>query len=261
MQTKQTFIKRNGLIQIKELSKFYSNGQIRAVDDLSLTINQGETFGLLGPNGAGKTTTIRLLNGLIKPTHGSANINGYDILKDTQQVKRISGLLGESPGVHAKLSAYEFLEFMGALYGLKNLKTRINELLNFFDLSERKNDLIEGFSTGMRQKVLLAAAIIHDPEVIFLDEPTAGLDPRAARTVKELVKDLSKRGKTILISSHRLPVVEELCDRIGIIHQGQLIAIGTVTEILAQSQTQTLEEAFITITGGSPSSNLSPWRN
>ncbi|MHA1976636.1 MAG: ABC transporter ATP-binding protein [Candidatus Hodarchaeales archaeon] len=262
MVTQQKTTESNGQIQIRNLSKFYSNGKIRAVDDLSLTIKQGETFGLLGPNGAGKTSTLRLLNGLIKPTTGSANINGYDILKDTQQVKSISGLLAESPGVYAKLSAYEFLEFMGALYKIpkSKLKQRINELLAFFDLLKRKNDLIEGFSTGMRQKVLLASAIIHDPEVIFLDEPTAGLDPRAARTVKQLVKNMSKRGKTILICSHRLPVVEELCDRIGIIHNGQLIAIGTVSEIKDQSQTPTLEEAFIAITGGVPSSSSSSWR-
>ncbi|MHA1994008.1 MAG: ABC transporter ATP-binding protein [Candidatus Hodarchaeales archaeon] len=262
MKTTQIQNKSNGLIQIKNLSKLYSKGKIRAVDDLELTINQGETFGLLGPNGAGKTTTIRLLNGLIKPTSGTASINGFDILEDTQEVKTISGLLAESPGVYAKLSAYEFLEFMGALYNIpkSNLKTRINELLTFFDLLDRKNDLIEGFSTGMRQKVLLASAIIHDPEVIFLDEPTAGLDPRAARMVKQLVKDFSNRGKTILISSHRLPVVEELCDRIGIIHNGQLIAIGTISDIIDQTQTQTLEEAFITITGGNPSSSISPWR-
>jgi ABC-2 type transport system ATP-binding protein len=262
MKTTQIQNKSNGLIQIKNLSKFYSKGRIKAVDDLCLTINQGETFGLLGPNGAGKTTTLRLLNGLIKPTMGSANVNGYDILDDTQQVKSISGLLAESPGVYAKLSAYEFLEFMGALYGLhgSGLKSRINELLGFFDLLDRKNDLIEGFSTGMRQKVLLASTIIHDPDVIFLDEPTAGLDPRVARIVKQLVKDMSDRGKTILISSHRLPVVEELCDRIGIIHNGQLIALGTISDIKDQTQKQTLEEAFIAITGGSPSSTISPWR-
>ncbi len=262
MQTNKSLNISNGLIQIKDLSKYYSNGRIRAVDELRLTIHQGETFGLLGPNGAGKTTTLRLLNGLIKPTNGTASINGFDILKDAQQVKSICGLLAESPGVHAKLSAFEFLELMGALYGLRKneLKTRINELLTFFDLSDRKNDLIEGFSTGMRQKVLLASAIIHNPEVIFLDEPTAGLDPRAARTVKELVKSMSERGKTILISSHRLPVVEELCDRIGIIHKGQLIAVGTITDIKEQTQTKTLEEAFIAITGGNPSSSSLPWR-
>ena len=252
---------REKLIQINNLSKFYSKGSIKAVDDLTLSIKKGETFGLLGPNGAGKTTTIRLLNGLIKPTSGSANINGFDILTDTQKAKAISGLLAESPGVYEKLSAFEFLEFMGALYGLngKTLKTRINDLLNFFDIFDRKNDLLEGYSTGMKQKVLLAAAIIHDPEVIFFDEPTSGLDPRAALSVKQLIKDLSSKGKTLLISSHRLPVVEELCDRIGIINNGQLIAIGTIDEIISQTGRATLEEAFIAITGGNIDS-ISPWR-
>jgi len=248
-------------IQIFNLSKYYSQGSIKAVDDLSLKIGKGETFGLLGPNGAGKTTTIRLLNGLIKPTSGSAEINGFNILTDTQKVKAISGLLAESPGVYEKLSAYEFLEFMGALYGLKgdDLKNRINDLLSFFDIIDRKNDLLEGYSTGMKQKILLAAAIIHDPEVIFFDEPTAGLDPRAALVVKQLIKDLSSQGKTMLISSHRLPIVEELCDRIGIINNGQLIAIGTVDEIISQTETNSLEEAFIAITGGEINS-VSPWR-
>ncbi|MHA1236973.1 MAG: ABC transporter ATP-binding protein [Candidatus Hodarchaeales archaeon] len=261
MQDIQTIQKREKLIQIKNLSKFYAKGSIKAVDDLSLNIRKGETFGLLGPNGAGKTTTIRLLNGLIKPTSGTAFINGFNILTEPLKVKAICGLLAESPGIYEKLSAYEFLEFMGALYGLKgnDLKTRINDLLSFFDIIDRKNDLLEGFSTGMKQKVLLAVAIIHDPEVIFLDEPTAGLDPRAALAVKQLVKDLSSQGKTLLISSHRLPVVEELCDRIGIIHNGQLIAIGTVDEIISQTETTSLEEAFIAITGGTVDS-ISPWR-
>ena len=261
MQDIQTIQKREKLIQIKNLSKFYAKGSIKAVDDLSLNIRKGETFGLLGPNGAGKTTTIRLLNGLIKPTSGTAFVSGFNILTESQKIKAICGLLAESPGIYEKLSAYEFLEFMGALYGLKgnDLKARINDLLSFFDIIDRKNDLLEGFSTGMKQKILLAVAIIHDPEVIFLDEPTAGLDPRAALAVKQLVKDLSSQGKTLLISSHRLPVVEELCDRIGIIHNGQLIAIGTVDDIIAQTETTSLEEAFIAITGGTIDS-ISPWR-
>lgn len=252
---------RNKLIQIRNLSKFYSKGSIKAVDDLTLNIKKGETFGLLGPNGAGKTTTIRLLNGLIKPTSGSAEISGFSILSDPQRVKEISGLLAESPGIYEKLSAYEFLEFIGALYKLNgaDLKTRIKDLLFFFDISDRENDLLEGYSTGMKQKILLAAAIIHDPEVIYFDEPTSGLDPRAALIVKQLIKDLSSQGKTMVISSHRLPVVQELCDRIGIINNGQLIAIGTIDEIISQTDTNSLEEAFIAITGGKINS-VSPWR-
>jgi ABC-2 type transport system ATP-binding protein len=221
------------------------------VDDLSLSIKKGETFGLLGPNGAGKTTTIRLLNGLIKPTSGTASINGFDIIKKTKQVKAITGLLSESAGVYAKLSAFEFLEMMGAMYKLNgtDLHNRINELLNLFEIYDRRNDLLEGFSTGMRQKVLLASAIIHDPEVIFLDEPTAGLDPNAARIVKKLINSLAdQQGKTILICSHILPTVEELCDRIGIINRGQLLAVGTIDEIKEQTETSTLEEAYLAIT-------------
>ena len=251
MDIRRELESKNGLIHIQNLSKYYSKGSIKAVDGLSLTIKKGETFGLLGPNGAGKTTTIRLLNGLIKPTSGTATINGFDITKNSKQVKSITGLLAESAGVYSKLSAFEFLEMMGAMYKLtgSDLKDRIEELLNLFEIFQRKNDLLEGFSTGMRQKVLLASAIIHDPEVIFLDEPTAGLDPNAARIVKMLINDLAdNKGKTILICSHILPTVEELCDRIGIINRGQLLAVGTVEEIKQQTHATTLEEAYITIT-------------
>ncbi|MHA2236976.1 MAG: ABC transporter ATP-binding protein [Candidatus Hodarchaeales archaeon] len=251
MKEQTKFNTQNGFINIQNLSKYYSKGSIRAVDGLSLSITKGETFGLLGPNGAGKTTTIRLLNGLIRPTNGTATINGFDIIKNTKKVKAITGLLAESAGVYAKLSAFEFLEMMGAMYKLtgQTLKTRINDLLKLFEIFNRRNDLLEGFSTGMRQKVLLASALIHDPEVIFLDEPTAGLDPNAARTVKKLIASLAdQQGKTILISSHILPIVEELCDRIGIINNGQLLTVGTIDDIKKQTQTSTLEEAFISIT-------------
>jgi ABC-2 type transport system ATP-binding protein len=253
------------LIKTNNLSKFYGkNGEIKAVDSLNLEVYEGETFGLLGPNGAGKTTTVRLLNCILKPTSGTANVNGFDILNDSKNVKSITGLLAESPGLYEKLSAYEFLEFMGALYNIRGniLKERINELLKLFGLTDRKNHLLEGFSTGMRQKVLIAAALIHDPSVLFFDEPTASLDPRAAHMVKDLIKELSNQvGKTIIVCSHLLPIVEEIADRIGIIQHGRLIAVGTVEEIIAQAGTKTLEEAFIELTGGIDKQELMAWRN
>ncbi|MFW9993850.1 MAG: ABC transporter ATP-binding protein [Candidatus Odinarchaeota archaeon] len=256
---------KKSLIRADKLSKYYGKGGgIKAVDELDLEIYEGETFGLLGPNGAGKTTTVRLLNCILKPTGGTAQVNGYDILEDSTKVKAITGLLAESPGLYEKLSAYEFLEFMGSLYKIKGmvLKERINELLELFSLTERKNDLLEGFSTGMKQKVLIAAALIHDPPVLFFDEPTSGLDPRAAHMVKDLINQLADQvGKTIVVCSHILPLVEELCDRIGIIHNGQLVAIGTVGEILAQTGTKTLEEAFISLTGGIDEKELLAWRD
>ncbi|MFW9856956.1 MAG: ABC transporter ATP-binding protein [Candidatus Thorarchaeota archaeon] len=252
------------LIKAEALSKHYGKGKVKAVDELTLEIYEGETFGLLGPNGAGKTTTVRLLNCILKPTKGTAHVNGFDITADADEVRSITGLLAESPGLYEKLSAYEFLEFMGALYKLKNpvLKDRIEELLQLFNLWDRKDYLLEGFSTGMRQKVLLAATLIHDPKILFFDEPTAGLDPRASHMVKDLIKELAEDAqKTVVICSHILPVVQELCDRIGIIHQGRLIAVGTIEEIITQTRANSLEEAFIAVTGGVDEKELLAWRN
>lgn len=233
------------------------------MDELDLEIYEGETFGLLGPNGAGKTTTVRLLNGIIKPTGGTATVSNYDILKEEAEVKRVTGLLAESPSLYEKLSAHEFLEFMGALYDVPGdvLLERIDDLFKLFGLHERRDHLLEGYSRGMKQKVLIAAALIHDPPILFLDEPTSMLDPRATLMVKDLIKKLAdSAGKTIFICSHILPIVEELCDRIGIINQGRLIAVGTVDEIMAQTEAKTLEEAFIAITGGVEEKELLAWR-
>jgi ABC-2 type transport system ATP-binding protein len=252
------------VISTKRLSKHYGKGgEIKAVDELDLEVFEGETFGLLGPNGAGKTTTVRLLNCIIKPTSGTATINGYDILNQENEVKRVTGLLAESPGLYEKLSAHEFLEFMGALYDVpvNILPERINDLLRLFSLYDRRNYLLEGYSRGMKQKVLIAASMIHDPPILFFDEPTSMLDPRAALMVKDLIKKLAdEAGKTIFICSHILPIVEELCDRIGIINQGQLISVGTIEEIIAKTETKTLEEAFITITGGLEEKEYLAWR-
>ncbi|MBU7015369.1 MAG: ABC transporter ATP-binding protein [Theionarchaea archaeon] len=251
------------VIHTINLSKHYNKGEIRAVDDLTLEVKEGETFGLLGPNGAGKTTTVNLLNCIIKPTSGTASVMGYDIIRESMNVKRVTGLLAESPGLFEKLSAYEFLEFMGALYDVDEgiLPDRIKELLNLFELYERRDQLLEGYSRGMKQKILIAAAIIHDPPILFLDEPTSTLDPRAALMVKDLIKGLAeKAGRTVFICSHILPIVEELCDRIGIINQGSMIAEGTVEEIISRAETKTLEEAFMTLTGGVEEKELLAWR-
>jgi ABC-2 type transport system ATP-binding protein len=251
----------NVLIETKNLSKYYDG--INAVDNLTLDVYEGETFGLLGPNGAGKTTTVNLLNCIIKPTSGTAAVNGHNILTEEMEVKRDTGLLAESPGLYEKLSAYEFLEFMGALYDVSNdvLPRRVEELLRLFGLHERRDYLLEGYSRGMKQKILVAAAMIHDPPILFFDEPTSTLDPRAALMVKDLIKGLAaEAGKTIFICSHILPVVEELCDRIGIINQGSLVALGTVGEIMTQTETTTLEDAFIALTGGVEERELLAWR-
>ncbi len=252
------------VIHTDKLSKHYGKGgEVKAADELDLEVYEGETFGLLGPNGAGKTTTVRLLNCIIKPTSGRAWVNGHDILRDEIAVKRVTGLLAESPGLYEKLSAYEFLQFIGALYDVPKdvLEKRISDLLKLFGLDDRRDYLLEGYSRGMKQKVLIAAALIHDPPILFLDEPTSMLDPRAALMVKDLIKRLADTaGKTIFICSHILPVVEELCDRIGIINSGRLVALGTVKEIIAQTNAKTLEEAFISITGGVEEKELLAWR-
>jgi ABC-2 type transport system ATP-binding protein len=252
------------VIETENLSKYYGKGkEIKALDELNIEVFEGETFGLLGPNGAGKTTAVRLLNGIIKPSGGTARVNCFDIVQQEDDVKRVTGMLAESPGLYEKLSAREFQEFMGALYDVPGdvLEGRIDELLKLFGLHERRNHLIEGYSSGMKQKLLIAAALIHDSPILFFDEPTSTLDPRAAHMVKELIQELADTaGKTIFMCSHLLPVVEELCDRIGIINNGRLIAIGTVEEIIAQSGKATLEEAFIALTGGLVNGELLAWR-
>lgn len=252
-------------VKTRDLSKHYGTkkGLIKAVDRLNLTVNEGETFGLLGPNGAGKTTTVRLLNCIIRPSGGAASVNGYDIIKEQQEVKRTTGLLAETPGLYEKLSAEEFLEFVGSLYDVPKdvLPARIENLLKLFGLFKRRNNLLEGYSRGMKQKVLIAAAVIHDPPLLFFDEPTSTLDPRAALMVKDLMKDLADNaGKTIIICSHILPIVEELCDRIGIINNGRMVAIGTMDELLSKTGQDTLEKAYIELTGGVETQELLSWR-
>jgi len=249
---------------VRSLSKHYGRrNEVRAVDRLSLEVYPGETFGLLGPNGSGKTTTIRMLNGIVRPTSGRAVVNGYDISTQMDDVKRSTGLLAESPGLYEKLSPREYLEFVGSLYDvdMKLLKDRAERLLELFGLEQRGDDLLEGFSRGMKQKVLIAAALIHDPPIVFLDEPTSALDPLASLVVRDLIKDLAeKAGKTVFVSSHILSLMEEVCDRIAIIDRGKAVAVGTVTEIVELSGTSTLEDAFIKLTGGTGHPDALSWR-
>ena len=211
----------------------------------------GATYGLLGPNGAGKTTTVRMLNAIISPTNGAALVGGYDILSQAKDVKMICGFLPESPGLYAKLTAKEFLEFIGELYYLPKatISNRIDELLDIFDLEGRENDLLEGYSRGMKQKICLCAALIQDPKIIFLDEPTSNLDPAVARMVKDLISDLAKKAdKTIFICTHLLDAAEELCDVIGIIDKGTLKLQGRPKEIIASQGAKDLEDAYLKIT-------------
>lgn len=237
--------------------------KVRAVNKLNLKIPYGKTYGLLGPNGAGKTTTVRMFNAIISNTSGNATVGGYDLLTQNEDIRRICGFLPESPGLYSKLTAKEFLEFIGELYYLPKdiISDRINELLELFDLEGRENDLLEGYSRGMKQKVCLCAALIQDPEIIFLDEPTSNLDPATARMVKNLISQLAKKAdKTVFICTHLLDSAEELCDIIGIIVNGELKMEGTPKEIIESVGAKDLEEAYLKITGASHIDDLLAWR-
>ena len=237
-------------IETTDLSKRF--GDIVAVNKINLEVENGETYGILGPNGAGKTTTVRVLNCILRPTEGTAKVGGFDILNEPNKVKRITGLLPESPGLYEKLTAREFLEFMGDLYDVPHsgLYNSIDEILELFELKDRENDLLEGFSRGMKQKVLLASTLITDPEIIFLDEPVSGLDPAAARMVKDMIKLLvSEEKKTFFICTHMLSFAEEMCERIAIIDRGSIKTVGRLEEILKENKTKSLEKAYLKIVG------------
>jgi len=205
-----------------------------AVEDLNLKVEQGEVFGLLGPNGAGKTTTIRMLACLIKQTSGTAFVNGFEINKEaeSQKIRGIVGVLPESPGLYESLSANRNLDFFAQLYGVPKgrREKRIEELLKMLDLWDRREEPIATYSKGMKQKIAIARAFVHDPQVVFLDEPTAGLDPQASLTVREFLVALKKEGRTIFINSHHLDEVERLCDRIAVMNRTAL-AIGSPKEL------------------------------
>ncbi|MBA7485407.1 Ribosome-associated ATPase [subsurface metagenome] len=252
----------NYAILTDDLTKSFGN--ILAVNKLNLKIPYGKTYGLLGPNGAGKTTTVRILNAIISKTSGNASVGGYNLTTQNEDVRRICGFLPESPGLYSKLTAKEFLEFIGELYYLPKdvISARIDELLELFDLKGRENDLLEGYSRGMKQKICLCAALIQDPKIIFLDEPTSNLDPAAARMVKNLISELAKKAdKTIFICTHLLDSAEELCDIIGIIANGKLEIEGTPKEIIESVGAKDLEEAYLKITGASHIDDLLAWRD
>jgi len=220
-------------IETKELTKKF--GSLTAVDGLSFAVEEGEVFGLLGPNGAGKTTTVRMLACLISPSHGYAQVHGYDISRNPPKVRQIVGILTENPSLYERLTAYENMDFFAEAYGLSNLQkkqNRITELLEFFELWERRNDRVATFSKGMKQKLAVARALVHKPPVLFLDEPTAGLDPESAKAIRDLVKKLSEREKrTILLCTHRLEDAERLCNRVMILDKGKSVVVGTPEEL------------------------------
>lgn len=222
-----------------------------ALHGLTLTVAPGEILGFLGPNGAGKSTTVKILTGMIKPDGGRATVAGFDVVREPLEVKRRVGYVPESAALYESLSAREYLELIASLHHLPpaGAQPRVEELLTRFDLADAIDQRLGEFSKGMKQKVLIVAALMHRPEVLFLDEPLTGLDANAALVVKELLRGLAAQGRTIFFCSHVLEVVERVCTRIVIVNHGKVIADGTSSDIAAAAGASTLEQAFVALTG------------
>jgi ABC-2 type transport system ATP-binding protein len=238
------------MIKLINLTKLY--GKLTAVDSINLEVAQGEVFGFLGPNGAGKTTTIKMMTGLLQPTSGSAFIGGYDVQQEPLKAKFITGFIPDRPFLYEKLTATEFMHFVSKLYDMENAKKRISGLLDLFGLKEWADELVENFSHGMKQRLVMASALLHKPQVLVVDEPMVGLDPRGARLVKDIFKDLASRGVTVFMSTHTLEIVEQMCTRVAIINKGEIIAEGSVEDLgrMARMPNSHLEPIFLKLTGG-----------
>ena len=238
------------MIKLINLTKMY--GKLTAVNSINLDVRAGEVFGFLGPNGAGKTTTIKMMAGLLQPTGGSALIGGFDVQQQPLKAKFITGFIPDRPFLYEKLTATECMHFVANLYDMTDPAKRISELLELFGLSDWKGELIENFSHGMKQRLVMASALLHDPKVLVVDEPMVGLDPRGARLVKDIFKDLASRGVTVFMSTHTLEIVEDMCTRVAIINKGEIIAEGSVEDLgrLARMENSHLEPIFLKLTGG-----------
>jgi ABC-2 type transport system ATP-binding protein len=238
------------MIKLINLTKNY--GKLVAVNKIDLEVARGEIFGFLGPNGAGKTTTIKMMAGLLQPTSGSILIGGYDVQKEPLKAKFITGFIPDRPFLYEKLTATEFMRFVAELFEMKEAGRRIREGLDLFGLSEWADELIENFSHGMKQRLVMAAALLHDPKLLVVDEPMVGLDPRGARLVKDIFKDLTAKGVTVFMSTHTLEIVEQMCTRVAIINKGDIIAEGSVEDLgrMALMPESHLEPIFLKLTGG-----------
>ncbi len=244
------------MIEARGLRKVFK--ETVAVEAVDLQVAGGEIFGFLGPNGAGKTTTIKMLIGLLRPSAGVALIGGHDVERDPTAAKSLIGYVPDEPYLPDKLSAREFLQFIGGLYRLPaaQARRRSEELLKLFDLSDRADELIGGYSHGMRQKTALAGALLHDPQAFFLDEPTVGLDPRSARLIKDILHGVARRGTAVFMSTHILEIAERICDRVAIIGDGQVIAVGSMDELRAGRTGESLEDIFLQLTGGAEEAEI-----
>jgi ABC-2 type transport system ATP-binding protein len=240
------------MIRLSGLTKRY--GTFTAVDQIDLEIPSGCLYGLLGPNGAGKTTTMRMIAGILQPTAGTITIGGDDVNREPMKAKSRLGFIPDRPYVYDKLTGAEFLRFVAALYGQEgaSIERRMDELLDLFELTDWKHELIESYSHGMRQKLIISSAMLHRPEFIVVDEPMVGLDPKGAKFLKDLFRAFVDRGGTVLMSTHTLEVAEGMCDQIAIIRNGRIAARGTMAELRHQTSSgdATLEELFLKLTGG-----------
>jgi ABC-2 type transport system ATP-binding protein len=241
------------MIDIHDLVKQY--GAFTAVDGIDLDVKPGEIHGFLGPNGAGKTTTLRMIAGLLKPTSGRILVNGHDVATDPERAKASLGFIPDRPFIYEKLTAGEFLRFHGGLYALDGheIGPRVREMLDLFELGRWEHELVESFSHGMKQRLVMCAAFLHRPQAVVVDEPMVGLDPRGARLIKDVFRRMSEHGVAILMSTHTLEVAQEMCDRISIILKGRIIARGTVGELqqMAGGGNEHLTSVFLKLTGGS----------
>jgi ABC-2 type transport system ATP-binding protein len=241
------------MIALHDLVKRY--GRFTAVDGVSLDVAPGEIHGFLGPNGAGKTTTLRMIAGLLKPSAGRIVVNGHDLSTQAEAAKASLGFIPDRPFIYEKLTGGEFLRFHGGLYGLEDagLGERVREMLELFELGRWENELVESFSHGMKQRLVMCAAFLHRPRAVVVDEPMVGLDPRGARLIKAVLRRMSQQGVAILMSTHTLEVAQEMCDRISIILKGRIIASGTVRQLLdlTGGADEHLTSVFLKLTGGS----------
>jgi ABC-2 type transport system ATP-binding protein len=237
------------MIDVQQLTKTFGN--FTAVDHISFTVQPGEIVGFLGPNGAGKTTTMKMLVGLLKPTSGGARICGHDIQKEPLAAKACLGWVPAEPNLYDKLNPVEYLRFIASLYRVptEQAERHIERMLDVFELKDSAGSRLEGFSHGMRQKVAVAAGLIHQPQILFLDEPTVGLDPRSARFIKDVMRDIRGQGRSVIFSTHILEIAEDICDRVMIIDKGRIIANGTLQE-LRHGGDASLEDIFLQLTGG-----------
>lgn len=237
------------MIQIENVTKTY-NGTVRAVDNLNLTVNDGEIVGFIGPNGAGKTTTLKMMTGILKPDSGSVHINGFDMQKEPLQAKQVIGYIADSPDMFLRLKGLEFMNLISDIYKISAelRKERIKTFATRFDLAEVLDKPMQSYSHGMRQKMMVAAALVHDPAVWILDEPLTGLDPKSAYNLKNMMREHADAGNSVLFSTHVLEVAEKLCDKVIIINHGKSLFYGTLDELTAKYPNMDLEKIFLEMT-------------